>query len=311
MLDEIGTIRRFNRLYTRRLGALQEHLLSSGLSLTEARVLYELAQQPETTAAAVGKSLELDAAYLSRILKRFRTQGLIVTERSETDGREMRLMLTQEGRVVAERLDRASAEQVRAMLDAMTPEARIRFKTGIADVEQALGPTMPNASAFTLRDPRPGDLGYVVHRQGALYHEEYRWDASFEALLLEITAAFVRDFRPGRDRCWIADYGGRIAGAIFLVQGDEPETGKLRMLHVEPWARGLGIGRTLVDACIASARDAGYSRLELWTNDVLVSARRIYQAAGFVLTGEERHHSFGHDLVAQVWKLDLARPAQG
>lgn len=311
MLDEIATIRRFNRLYTRRLGALQEHLLSSGLSLTEARVLYELAQQPETTAVAIGKSLELDAAYLSRILKRFRAQGLIATERSETDGRETRLMLTQEGRGVAERLDRASAEQVRAMLDAMTPEARIRFKTGIVDVEQALGPTTPNAPAFTLRDPRPGDLGYVVHRQGALYHEEYRWDASFEALLLEITAAFVRDFRPGRDRCWIADYGGRIAGAIFLVQGDDPETGKLRMLHVEPWARGLGIGRTLVDACIAGARDAGYSRLELWTNDVLVSARRIYQAAGFVLTGEERHHSFGHDLVAQVWKLDLARPLQG
>ncbi|WGF88455.1 bifunctional helix-turn-helix transcriptional regulator/GNAT family N-acetyltransferase [Marinivivus vitaminiproducens] len=310
MLDEIAAVRRFNRLYTRQIGTLQEHLLDSAFSLTEARVLYELAHNPDTTAIAIGRELGLDAAYLSRILKRFRQRGLLAGRRSEADGREVRLMLTEAGRAAFVEIDRASAHQVRTMLAAMTPGARVRFLAGIASVEQAMDEA-EGGPAFVLRDPRPGDLGWIVHRQAALYHEEYGWDASFESLLLDITAAYVRDFKPEREQCWIADCGGRIAGAVFLVEGDAPGTAKLRMLYVEPWARGMGIGRVLVGACVARAREAGYARLVLWTNDVLVAARRIYQAAGFTLVGEEAHRSFGHDLVAQTWALDLDEPTTG
>ncbi len=302
----VHAVRRFSRFYTRRIGVLQEGLLGGDLSLTEARVIYELAQTASNTAGQLGNDLGLDAGYLSRILRGFHERGLIDRRPSDTDGRQTMLSLTAAGRDVFAGLDASSQAQVGALLENLSGGEQRRLITALETAEALLGgvtrsePRVP----YILRPPRPGDMGWVVHRQGFLYAQEYAWDEQFEALVAEIVAGFIRNFDPRHERCWIAEREGAVVGSVFVVRESET-VAKLRLLYVEPDARGLGIGRRLVDECIRFARQTGYRRLTLWTNDILTAARRIYQEAGFRLVAEERHHSFGHDLVGQNWDLNL------
>ena len=304
--DTVHAVRRFSRFYTRRIGALHEGLLGAPLSLTEARVIYELAQSAESTAGRLGNDLGLDAGYLSRILRGFHERGLIDRRPSETDGRQTVLSLTDAGRDAYAVLDTRSQAEVGALLENLSGPQRRRLVSALATAEALLGGTPPPAPRvpYILRPPRPGDMGWVVHRQGFLYAEEYGWDERFEALVAEIVAAFIRNYDPKRERCWIAEREGAVVGSVFVVR-ESDTVAKLRLLYVEPGARGLGIGRRLVDECIRFARQTGYRRLTLWTNDILIAARRIYQETGFRLVAEERHHSFGHDLVGQNWDLNL------
>lgn len=300
---QVAEVRRFNRFYTRQIGLLDEGLHDSPYSLTEVRVLYELAHGGATSATDLVGSLGLDAGYLSRMLRRFLKAGLITRRASKQDARRATLALTAKGRAAFAPLDRKSDEQVRALLAPLPPAGRERLLEAMEAIHDALaggGSTAP----FTLRDPRSGDMGWLTHRHGVLYAQEYGWDWTFEALVGEILAKFVQELQPARERCWIADVGGRVAGSIFCVRQDD-RVAKLRLLYVEPWARGAGIGAKLVAECIAFAKAAGYQRMTLWTNDVLHAARRLYQAEGFVLVKEEKHHSFGKDLVGQHWELDL------
>ncbi len=301
---QVATVRDFNRFYTRQIGLLEEGLLRSEFSLTEARVLYELAHRDGLTATDLGRDLGLDAGYLSRLLKKFEMRGLVARSPSGTDARQAVLALTQAGREAFGPLNRASQSEIAAMLDRLTAGEREALVSAMGTIRRLLeggpGPKVP----YVLRPHQPGDIGWIVRRQGLLYHEEYGWDETFEALVAEIAGAFVRTFDPKRERSWIAEREGEIVGSVFLVRQSD-EVAKLRLLYVEPAARGLGIGRRLVEECIRFARAKGYRTLTLWTNDVLVSARRIYETAGFRLVREERHHSFGKDLVGQYWDLDL------
>jgi len=299
---EVAAVRRFTRFYTRQIGLLEEGLHRSPFSLTEARILYELAHRDGLTASNLGRALALDAGYLSRILKAFETKGLVARAPAERDGRSNVLALTPAGRKAFEPLDRASQSAVSDMIAPLSRGERGRLANAMGRIEALLGgaPDEP----FTLRPHRVGDIGWITHRQAMLYAEEYGWDETFEALVAEIGAAFLKSADPARERAWIAERGSEIVGSVFLVR-ESDATAKLRLLYVEPDARGLGIGRTLVEACIGFARASGYATLTLWTNDCLVSARRIYEAAGFTLAAEERHHSFGHDLVGQNWNLIL------
>jgi DNA-binding MarR family transcriptional regulator/GNAT superfamily N-acetyltransferase len=299
----VEAVRRFTRFYTRQIGVLHEGLLNSPFSLAEARVLYELAHRDMPTAAELGTELGLDAGYLSRILRGFVKDGLLAKTPSEQDGRQRFLALTAKGRKAFAPLDRRSRDEVGAMLADLAPAEQARLIEAMRTVETLLGrETAP--PAYVLRPHRPGDIGWVIHRHAALYAQEYGWDESFEALVAEIGAKFIRDFDIRRERCWIAERDGDIVGSVFLVKQSDT-VAKLRLLIVEPAARGLGIGHRLVDECIRFARQAGYRQLTLWTNDILVAARRIYEAAGFRLVLEEKHRSFGHDLVGQNWELDL------
>jgi DNA-binding MarR family transcriptional regulator/GNAT superfamily N-acetyltransferase len=305
--EHIAAVRRFTRFYTRRIGVLHEGLLGSPFSLTEGRVIYEIAQRDGVTATELGKELGLDAGYLSRILRGFEQKGLIVRRASEKDGRQSLLSLTPAGRKAFEAVDARSREEVGTMLAGLAEPDQAKLVRSMRAVESLLTPGATHRPACSLRPHRPGDMGWVIHRQAVLYHQEYGWDESFEALVAEICAAFIRSFDPERERCWIAEIEGEIVGSVFLVRQSD-EIAKLRLLYVEPKARGLGLGRRLVRECIGFARRAGYARLTLWTNDILHAARRIYVEEGFRLVREERHHSFGHDLVGQNWELDL-RPA--
>jgi DNA-binding MarR family transcriptional regulator/RimJ/RimL family protein N-acetyltransferase len=304
--DCVAAVRRFNRYYTRRIGLLGEGLLGGPLTLSEARLVYELAQRGTATATELGADLDLDSGYMSRLLRGLAARRLVSKRRCDDDGRQVLLSLTPSGRRVFAAIDARSREQVGAMIERLSGAERRQLVDALATTQRLLDGGQPRAPAvpYVLRPPRPGDMGWIVHRHGALYAEEYGWDETFEALVAEIVAGFVRSFDPRRERCWIAEREGAVAGSVFLVRESE-RVGKLRLLYVEPGARGLGIGRRLVDECIRQARHFGYSRLTLWTNDVLVSARRIYEAAGFRLIAQERHHSFGHDLVGQNWDLEL------
>lgn len=303
---DIAAVRRFNRYYTRQLGLLDEHLLASEFSLTEVRALYELAQQGGRSAAALVRELGVDAGYLSRVLKKLHARGLLQREGSSSDARQTLLTLSAAGRAAFAPLERASREQVRRLLAALKPYQLRELLAAMQRIEALSSASVQSAPAvpYLLRPLRIGDIGWIAHRQGVLYAQEYRWDQSFEALVAEIAAAFVKKRDAQRENAWIAERDGQIVGAVFLVQRSKT-VAQLRLLYVEPSARGLGIGRRLTDECIRFAREQGYRRLMLWTNDVLGAARRIYAAAGFVLTQEERHHSFGHDLVGQNWELDL------
>jgi len=301
--DRVEQVRRFNRFYTRHIGLLNEGLLESEYSLTEVRILYELAHRGPLTAAALGQDLGLDPGYLSRILKNFDSRDLLQKSRSEGDRRQVFLSLTDAGRAAFAPLNQASADQIGAMLSKLSDAEQERLVRAMRVVEQLIGGSVPDVP-YTLRAHRVGDVGWIAHRQGLLYAQEFGWDETFEALVAEIAAAFVRNFDPERERCWIAERDGEIVGSVFLVRHSD-EVAKLRLLYVEPSARGLGLGRRLVDECIAFARAKGYRTLTLWTNDVLVAARGIYQATGFRLVKEEAHHSFGKDLVGQTWDLDL------
>lgn len=320
---QIAAIRSFNRRYTRWLGLLDEHHLASGYTLTEMRVLYELAHRRDASAAELARDLGLDAGYLSRILKAFDARGLLVKTSSAGDARQRRLSLSAAGRAAFAPLNRAAAAQLARQLKALNPREMDELTAAMQRIEALLSdPAAPDAAPppgaarsappepFILRPLRVGDIGWVAHRQGLLYAQEYGWDATFEALVAEIGATFVRTFDPAHEQAWIAEREGAIVGSVFLVR-KSPRVAQLRLLYVESSARGLGLGARLVDECLAFARSHGYRRMVLWTNDVLVAARRIYEARGFTLQSEERHHSFGKDLVGQYWALDLAAQPAG
>jgi DNA-binding MarR family transcriptional regulator/GNAT superfamily N-acetyltransferase len=306
--ERVDAVRRFNRFYTRKIGVLHEGLLGSALSLTEGRVLYELAQSQPTTATAIGIELSLDSGYLSRILGGFEKRGLIERRPSEGDGRQIIVALTERGLEMFATINARSHGEIAAILARLSGADQQRLVAALGTIENLIGDRLkPGEPSYILRPHQPGDLGWVVHRHGALYAEEYRLDTTFEALVARIVAEFIENFDARRERCWIAERDGEIVGSVLLVKDGE-EIAKLRVLYVEPKARGLGIGGRLVAECIAFARRAGYRKIALWTNDVLISARRIYQAAGFQLVREEPHHSFGRDLVGQDWELPLKSP---
>jgi DNA-binding MarR family transcriptional regulator/GNAT superfamily N-acetyltransferase len=303
MIDEI---RSFNRFYTRRIGLLEEHLSNSPFSLIEARALYELARGEPGTAADLGRALDMDKAHLSRVLARLRARGLVSAEVSPRHAKHRLLSLTNAGREAFAALEHATKTQMAALLSPLGPAAKERLSGAMSQIRTILEKPAGEADrSFTLRPPRVGDLGWVIHRQAALYAEEYGWDWTFEGLIAGIVGRFVAEFDPSKEAVWIAERHGAIVGSIFLVRGEEDGVAKLRLLYVEPTARGLGIGAALTKACIERAKECGYRRVVLWTNDILVAARRIYQVAGFKLVAEEWHHSFGHDLVGQNWALDL------
>lgn len=302
--ENVAAVRRFNRFYTRQIGVLRQGLLDSPYSLTEARVLYELAHRQQPTATELGQDLQLDAGYLSRMLRSFEQAGLLRKQASPKDARQSLLSLTAAGRKSQSALETASNVEVGAMLGPLSVDEQGRLLQAMQTIERLLGPRQAAREPYLLRTHRPGDMGWVVHRHAALYTQEYGWDGTFEALVAEIVAKFVREFDPARERCWVAERDGEILGSVFLVKHPDGAA-QLRLLLVEPSARGLGIGRRLVEECIRFARQCGYDRIILWTNDILTAARRIYEAAGFKLLEEERHHSFGHDLVGQTWELRL------
>ncbi len=306
LAEQVAAIRHFNRFYTREIGVLHEGLLQSPFSLAEGRVIYELAQRETTTARALAAELRLDPGYLSRILKRFAARKLIARQPDAADARQNLISLTATGRAAFAALDRRSAAEVAEMLVKLPDAARARLVAALTEAETLLGgrPEAEPKVPYLLRTPAPGDMGWIVHRQGLLYARDYHWDETFEALVAEIVAAFVRNFDAKRERCWIAEREGAIVGSVFVVR-ESDEVAKLRLLYVEAEARGLGIGRRLVDECLRFARFAGYRRITLWTNDILTSARRIYEATGFRLVDRQPHHSFGHDLIGQNWEREV------
>lgn len=305
LLDQqIAAVRRFNRFYTRQIGVLAEGYLQSPFSLAEARVLYELAQGEPTTATELGGALGLDAGYLSRIIGGFAKAGLIVKQPSPSDGRQSLLRLTEAGRAAFTQLDERSRADFAQVLAKLTADERRRLVGALGLVERLLGDAPARPATYMLREHRPGDMGWVIGRHGALYAEEYGWDGSFEALVATIAAEFITRFDPRRERCWIAEIDGEPVGSVFLVRKTDT-VAKLRMLLVEPRARGMGIGARLVAECVRFARQCGYTTLTLWTNSILGAARHLYVKAGFQLVESEPHHSFGHDLVGETWELAL------
>jgi DNA-binding MarR family transcriptional regulator/GNAT superfamily N-acetyltransferase len=301
---QVADVRRFNRFYTRTAGFLNETLTRSEFTLAEARILYELAHGSSPFAVDIGRDLKLDPAYLARILKRFAAIGLLVAEPDDGDRRRRRLVLTAMGKSVMADLWAKADIDIGRVLSPLGGEERRRLTAAMAEIEKVLSPGGQGDREVVIRPHRVGDMGWIVHRQAVLYAEEYGWDIGYEGLIAGICSDFVLNFKPGKEHCWIAEQNGAVIGSVFLVRKDE-ETAKLRLLYVEPSARGLGVGARLVDECIRMARDCGYRKLVLWTNDILSAARRIYQKAGFVLVEEEKHHSFGKDLVGQNWELDL------
>ncbi len=311
----IEAVRTFNRFYTRRIGVLSERLLHSEFSLTESRLLWDLAHVEAVTASELARRLDLDAGYLSRLLRGFSRRGLIKRTRSKADGREVLLSLTASGRRAFAPLDARSQEEMGAMLAAIPEGQQEDLLQAFSMIERLLDDSTGRSARvpYLLRAHQPGDIGWVVSRHGALYAQEYHWDLSFEALVARIAADFIDRFEPSREACWIAERDGVNVGCVFLVQWRDEATqqpvhgvAQLRMLLVEPAARGLGIGERLVRECSRFARQAGYRSIRLWTNSVLTAARGIYQKVGYRLLTSEPHHSFGHDLVGEIWELPLA-----
>jgi DNA-binding MarR family transcriptional regulator/GNAT superfamily N-acetyltransferase len=322
----IAEIRRFNRFYTRTIGLLEETLTASPYTLTEARVLFELGHRTSSAvsevagereflasafdlnvgpaASEIAEELRLDPAYLTRILRKFGAAGLTEVRADPSDGRRRILLLTAKGRAALAELQAAANKDIAKLIRNLPDEKLHELGNALRKTTELLGGPAKEKPQVTLRPHRPGDVGWVVYRQAILYAEEYGWDITYEALVAEIGASFIRNFVPGKEFCWIAEMDGIRAGAVFLVRKSEEEA-QLRLLHVEREARGLGIGSKLVAECVETARQVGYRKMVLWTNDVLVDARRIYERAGFKLTSEERHHSFGKDLNGQFWELVL------
>ena len=300
----VHTVRRFNRFYTRHIGALRQGLSGSPFPLTEARVLYELATRTQSTAAALGRDLGIDAGYLSRILRRFEKRGLVRKTRSKADGRQSHLELTAQGKKAFAPLNTRSDEEVNGMLRALSAVDQQRLVGAMQTVERLLGAPTAARPPYLLRPHQPGDMGAVVHLHGALYAQEYGWDERFEALVAGIVAKFIERFDARRERCWIAEVDGEVVGSVFLVKQSKA-VGRLRLLIVHPKARGLGIGARLVAECVRFAHRARYRKVELWTNSVLVAAREIYVKAGFRLVHAEPHTSFGHELIGETWELTL------
>jgi DNA-binding MarR family transcriptional regulator/GNAT superfamily N-acetyltransferase len=304
-MDAIAGVREFNRFYTKEIGLLERHMPASEFSLAEARVLFELAGGGEQTAAEIGRQLDMDKAHLSRILARFHARKLVAKRKNPEHGKQWLLSLTASGQEAYRVLDKGTRDQIAGLIEPLGSSDRGKLVAAMHTVKSLLADHPSPSEAPTLRSLEPGDIGWIVHRQALLYHREFGWDWTYEGLIAQILGSFIRDFDPEREDAWAAELGGRTVGSIFLVRGNEPETAKLRLLYVEPDARGHGIGASLVETCIERARALGYGKLVLWTNDVLASARKIYQAAGFELVAEEKHHSFGEDLVGQTWELRL------
>ena len=300
----VAAVRRFTRFYTRQIGLLQEGLLDSTFSLAEARVLYELAHRDRLTATALAADLGLDAGYLSRILRRFAERGLIAKTAAPSDGRQSLLALTARGRKAFAPLDRGSRDQVAALLGQLGAAEQERVVSAMGAVEALLGPSATEKPPYVLRPHRPGDMGWVTSAHGALYAQEYGWDITFEALVAKITAEFIENFDARRERCWIAEVDGEPVGSVFVVAKSDA-IAKLRLLIVDPKARGLGVGKRLVEECLRFAKDAGYTSMTLWTQSILTAARGIYQGAGFRLVAEDPHHSFGVDLIGETWEREL------
>lgn len=301
----INQVRKFTRFFTRKIGVLREGLLHSPYSLTEVRILFEIANTDDPTAAKLSRELGLDAGYLSRILSRFEEQGLTERVRSEHDGRQFLIRLTPEGMKLFSLLDQRSRDEVAELLNELSEEEQLKLIKSMNDIEHLLDKkSFKFSDAFFLRSHQPGDMGWVAHRHGVLYAQEYGWDERFEALVAQITSDFITNYQPERERCIIAEMNGEIVGSVFVVQSSEM-VAKLRLLLVEPKARGLGLGSRLVQECITFVRHAGYKKIILWTNSVLVEARHIYEKAGFTRTEQEAHHSFGKDLIGETWELVL------
>jgi DNA-binding MarR family transcriptional regulator/GNAT superfamily N-acetyltransferase len=302
--QRIGAVRRFSRFYTRESGLLQAGWLNAPYSLTQARVLYELSQRKDCTASDLASELGLDHGYLSRILRGFADDGLIGRERSKDDGRQVVLSLTAKGRKAFAPFDARSQRDAGALLGKLSAEDQSRVVDAMSAIEGLVGRQDAQAPSYVLRPHRAGDMGWVVARHGALYPAEYGWDSRIEALTAEIVAAFLKDFDPAREKCWIAEIDGKPVGSVFLVQ-EKDNVARLRLLIVDPKARGLGIGRRLVDECVRFAREAGYRKITLWTHGVLKAARAIYQQAGFQLVKEWVHDEFGKPEAAETWELKL------
>jgi DNA-binding MarR family transcriptional regulator/GNAT superfamily N-acetyltransferase len=300
----VAAVRGFNRRYTQQIGVLTRSYLQSPFSLAEVRVLYELAHRRSPTASELAHDLGLDAGYLSRILRGFQQRGLLVRKTSDGDARRSLLSLTPRGHRVFTPLDRRARDQIGAMLRGLAPSDQERLVGAMHTIETLLDAHPAPGAPYVLRPHRAGDMGWVVHRHGVLYAQEYGWDERFEALVAGIVATFIQHHDPRRERCWIAEIAGEPVGSVFCVARSKT-VAQLRLLLVEPKARGLGLGTVLVHECVRFSRSVGYRKIMLWTNSVLIAARRIYEAAGFRLVQEEPHHSFGHDLVGQNWELVL------
>ena len=310
-MQHVETVRRFNRFYTGRIGVLPEHYLGSGYSLAEARVVYEIGRKRQCTATELSRELDLDVGYLSRLLQGLKRRGLVQAKASSEDARRNVLSLTAKGRKSFAVLDSRSREKVGGMLAALPAPEQARLVGAMQTVESLLSsgkdPSQRKRSATSridLRPHRPGDMGWVVHAHGKLYFEEYGWDERFEALVAGIAKDFVENLDPERERCWIAEMDGETVGSVFVVKANKT-TAKLRLLLIEPRARGLGLGKRLVGECIAFARAKGYRKLVLWTQSKLAAARHIYKTAGFRLARRQRHREFGYDLTGEYWELDL------
>jgi len=299
----IDRVRAFNRRWTELLGLLDQGLLQTSHSLTEARVIFELAQRPVTGRSELRDRLGIDASYLTRVLTRLEERGLVTTTPSTVDGRALDLALTPTGQAAFAQLDERSREQIAALISPLSANQNRDLVEAMGVISLLLRPERADRS-ISIRGLRPGDLGWVVERHGAVYFDEFGWNTDFEALIGTIVADYHSNHKPDRENAWIAEVDGARAGCVFCCERDGT-TAQLRILLVEPWARGLQIGSRLVDECVTFARSVGYASITLWTNDVLAAARRIYVAAGFRLVDEERHHSFDHDLTGQNWTLEL------
>ena len=301
---QISAVRAFNRFYTRKLGFLDQHLLKSPFSLSEARVLYELATRENLLAKEIGIELGLDPGYLSRIVQNFDDNGLITRKPAPSDRRQYQLSLTSKGRQAFAKINRSSHDEIANMLAALAPGDSRRLVEAMTTVERLLGEPPVSRPLAVLREPRPGDMGWVVQSHGSLYASEYGFDSSFEGLVAEITARFLGSFDASRERCWIADIDGAQVGSVFLVRHTD-DVAKLRLLLVDPAGRGQGLGQRLVAECIAFAKACGYRKITLWTQSILVAARRIYQNAGFALVATEPHRSFGQSLIGETWEREV------
>ncbi|QJU60510.1 MarR family transcriptional regulator [Sphingomonas sp. AP4-R1] len=301
-MDQIETFRAFNRFHTRLIGALAPRFLGSEMGLPEARLLFEIARGQEPLAAELGASLGVDAGYLSRTLSRFEARGWIRRTRSAEDSRRRPIVLTEAGGALFADLDRRQRDAVTDIIGGLSPAAGTLAVQALADAQALLGGGAPG---FTLRTFRPGDMGAIASRQAILYAEGWNWGPPMEVLLGEVTTSFLRDFRPGREQCWVGEVAGRMAGSVFCTDSGEPGLAKLRLLYVEPFARGLGLGEALVEACLTFAREAGYEAIELWTHTILTSARRIYAGKGFRLMRTEMHAEFGDPIQGEYWRLEL------
>lgn len=304
LLSNVNKIREFNRFYTRKIGVLREELLHSKFSLTESRIIFELAQNGTKTASDLCKELGLDPGYMSKILQRFEDKKVIKRINSDDDGRTRIIQLTDLGLKEFQLLNRRSNEEIEEILNDLSNEQQKQLLSAMNTIESILNKNLKFSEPFFLRSFESGDMGWVVHRHGVLYRDEYEWNEEFEALVAEIVSDFIKNYNPAKERCWIAEMNGEIVGSVFLVKKSDT-VGKLRLLLVEPKARGFGLGSKLVEECIRYAKKVGYKEITLWTNSVLVEARHIYKKFGFILVDEEKYHGFGKDLVGETWNLKL------